>query len=61
MIFQNDKKCQESALLAFASISLKKNSPNIDKFYETKLISKLFEMIRDHTIQASYYALDSIR
>ena len=38
MLFKEDQKMQERALITFAAISLNTDSPCLEKFYELKLI-----------------------
>ena len=61
MVFKDDQKNQERALITLASISLKAGSPSLAKFYHQDLIARLFAIVRLYANKVSYYALDSIR
>jgi len=61
MLFVNDPKNVERALMTLASISFNEKSPDIPAFYDSKVIDRLLKLADQLETRVSYYSLDAIR
>ena len=61
MLFMNDQRSLERALMSLATISFTENSKYINNFYEQKVIERLLKVVNQLENRTSYYALDALR
>ena len=61
LLFLNDQKNLERALMTLSAISFNDQTPMIHKFYEEKVIQRLLKVAEHLESKTSYMALDALR